>query len=135
MYKCNKCGAFFERPGEKEIESENYARPFGNGSEPFSCGYYECCPECSDEDFDRYDDEEDIDEIKVTYRTAGIKLTSKDEIIIEQSTQLAILEKALELACRTMLVPDGYCADVECPNVTCKDCLVEHFKTKAKENK
>lgn len=58
MYKCNKCGAFFERPEEKEIESENYARPFGDGSEPFGGGYYECCPECGCEGFDRYEEEE-----------------------------------------------------------------------------
>lgn len=48
-------------------------------------------------------------------------------------SQLALTETALELACRTMLVPDGYCEDIECPNVTCKDCLIEHFKIRARE--
>lgn len=56
MFRCNVCGAIFDKPLEQHREVEYYSRPFGNESEPFGDGYYDCCPECESEDFDRYEE-------------------------------------------------------------------------------
>lgn len=97
------------------------------------------------------------DEVKVVYKKAGIKLTSKDEIIIEQSEKIALLEKALELACEKLPMEYEYCSshperynlqdeygsdepywveeggcEFDSPE-RCLECVIKYFKTKAKE--
>lgn len=69
MFKCNVCGAIFDKPLEQHREVEYYSRPFGNESEPYGGGYYDCCPECESEDFDRYEEDKEelntLDELSV----------------------------------------------------------------------
>lgn len=53
MYKCEQCNAVFDSPAEKVEEVDYFPRPFGNGSEPYGGGVYECCPCCDSEDFEK----------------------------------------------------------------------------------
>ena len=59
------------------------------------------------------------------------------EIISNKDQQLAITEKALELACREITGSCAYCSYktmIECPiEANCLDEKINYFKTKAKE--
>lgn len=51
MYKCNNCGAIFEYPKcESEYRGEYWGTP------AYEDMYY--CPECGDDDYDEYEEEE-----------------------------------------------------------------------------
>lgn len=118
MFKCNVCGAIFDKPLEQHREVEYYSRPFGNESEPYGGGYYDCCPECESEDFERYSEQDYIEDLE---------------------NKVEILEKALELACVKLL--SIYCSDYcgetsNCEKINCeyaKKSSPEYFKTKARE--
>lgn len=147
MYKCNVCGAVFDSPAEQKREVEYIQRPFGNGSEPYGGGYYECCPECGEEDFEEY--EEDKEELTDKYYKQDIcvdcgrcrfyhPLFTQGQCEYynqwcELKKQLALTEKALKLACESIenmcLTPDN----VEKPMIKIK--WVEYFKNMAKEIK
>ena len=61
----------------------------------------------------------------------------KDQQITDLQNQLAITEKALELACKEITGSCEYCSyktRIECPvEADCLDEKINHFKTKAKE--
>ena len=61
----------------------------------------------------------------------------KDQQIAELQKQLAITEKALELACKEITGSCEYCSyktRIECPvEADCLDEKINYFKTKAKE--
>ena len=117
MYKCNRCDAVFDSPAEQQREIEYYPRPFGNGSEPYGGGYYDCCPCCLEEDFEEY--KEEIDELT------------------EVKQQLALTEKALEQVCLSLRGKCDYCKykdDEICPtNHHCSNLVMEYFLEQAKE--
>ena len=64
---------------------------------------------------------------------------AQDQQIAELQKQLAITEKALELACKEITGSCEYCSyktRIECPvEADCLDEKINHFKTKAKEMK
>ena len=55
------------------------------------------------------------------------------EMIYNLQRENKMLEKALELAIKELQIPDGHCADNVCPEIRCRACLLDYFKTKAKE--
>ena len=61
----------------------------------------------------------------------------KDKYIADLQSQLAITEKALELACKEITGSCEYCSyktRIECPvEADCLDEKINYFKTKAKE--
>ena len=61
----------------------------------------------------------------------------KDQQIAELQKQIAITEKALELACKEITGSCEYCSyktRIECPvEADCLDEKINYFKTKAKE--
>ena len=64
-------------------------------------------------------------------------VANKEKRIVELKQQLAISEKALELACREITGSCEYCSyktRIECPvEADCLDEKINYFKTKAKE--
>ena len=64
-------------------------------------------------------------------------VANKEKRIVELKQQLAITEKALELACREITGSCEYCSyktRIECPvEADCLDEKINYFKTKAKE--
>ena len=61
----------------------------------------------------------------------------KDQQITDLQSQLTIIQKALELACREITGSCEYCSyktRIECPvEADCLDEKINYFKTKAKE--
>jgi hypothetical protein len=161
MYKCNLCGAVFDSPAEQKREVEYYLRPFGNGSEPYGGGYYDCCPCCLEEDFEEYE-EEDIDGYEADLeklKKIEMNLKEHNKMLLEHKeqvdvivqiyadkckkiqNQLSLTEKALELAVKHLEDYNHNCfycrynlkdkCPEKCPNA--KKEILNYLKTKSKE--